>query len=248
MKKLWIILLFIQVSAACLAADNPVELYQAALNHQGRSDEDLTRDKTSKPLEMLKILGVQPGMTVLDLFAGGGYYTEIMSHVVGKTGKVYMYNNQAYMGFVGKEIVTRLADDRLANVVKHKRETSDMELPDATFDVVIMVMAYHDLYYKEKNWEIDGDKLFAQVLKSMKPGARILVIDHAAAAGTGEKAAQKLHRIDEKFALEDIARHGLKLVSQSNVLRNKKDDKTLTAFDPKVRRKTDRFVYLFEKQ
>ena len=49
----------------------------------GRLEADLKRDKTSKPREIIQLVGVKPGDHVLDLFAGGGYYSEILSRVVG---------------------------------------------------------------------------------------------------------------------------------------------------------------------
>ena len=58
-----------------------------ALKHPQRPEEDFDRDARSKPKEVLGFFGVKPGMTVVDLFAGSGYYTEIISRIVGPRGK-----------------------------------------------------------------------------------------------------------------------------------------------------------------
>ena len=64
-----------------------------------RSKADLQRDQTSKPFQILEFMGLRPGATVIDLFAGNGYYSEVLSTVVGEQGKVYLHNNQAYLAF-----------------------------------------------------------------------------------------------------------------------------------------------------
>ena len=59
----------------------------AAVANPGRSDADRGRDAQRKPAEVMAFAGIQPGMTVFDLFAGGGWYTELLSYVVGDDGK-----------------------------------------------------------------------------------------------------------------------------------------------------------------
>ena len=63
-------------------------------------------------------------MTVLDLFSGGGYYTEMLNSVVGKNGKVIAHTNEAYIPFSGEIYHKRYADGRLAQT-----ETIISELP-----------------------------------------------------------------------------------------------------------------------
>ncbi len=67
-------------------------------------------------------------MVVADVLGGGGYYSEIISDVVGEKGKVYLHNNKAYMPYVKKELSARLTDNRLANVVRHDKEADNLEL------------------------------------------------------------------------------------------------------------------------
>jgi predicted methyltransferase len=75
----------------------------------------------------------------------------------------------------------------------------------------------------------------------------LVIVDHAAKPGTGNNAAQDLHRIDEEFARQDIESAGFKFVGETDVLRNPDDDKSISVFDDRVRWKTDRFVFRFEK-
>ena len=57
--------------------------YGDALAAPGRLAEDLAQDGQRKPAEVLAFFGVQPGMAVLDLYSGGGYFTELLAAVVG---------------------------------------------------------------------------------------------------------------------------------------------------------------------
>ena len=57
-------------------------------NASDRSDEDKARDEARKPAEVLEFLGLKPGDTVVDIWASGGWYTEVLSNAVGDEGHV----------------------------------------------------------------------------------------------------------------------------------------------------------------
>jgi predicted methyltransferase len=222
----------------------------AALAQPGRDAKDLERDARDHPAATLGLLGLTRGMRVLDLFAAGGYYAEIAARVVGEGGRVYAYNNNAYRGFAGKALEARLSARPFAQLERIDREIEVLELPREV-DVAIVVMAYHDAYWvpkpEEGEWTVTRDPLMAAIWRALRPGGRMLVVDHAALAGSGRTAAQPLHRIDEDFARADFERAGFRLVGSTQVLRNSSDDRTLNVFEPAIRGKTDRFVLVFEK-
>lgn len=112
--------------AGCVATPQPN--FEAALAAPERSDADRERDATSKPAEVLAFFGVETGMRVADLFAGGGYYSEILSRVVGPTGHVTAHNNGPYAQFAGDEPADRLASDRLSNVDYIVTEADDLRV------------------------------------------------------------------------------------------------------------------------
>ena len=68
-----------------------------ALANPERSAEDRERDARDKPQQVLELAGFKKGMLIADVFGGGGYYSEILSSVVGKKGKVLLHK-----AFVGK--------------------------------------------------------------------------------------------------------------------------------------------------
>ena len=125
-----------------------------------------------------------------------------------------------------------------------------MNLGEGTLDGALIVMSYHDLYVADPadNWPaIDAGQFIDQIVTSLEPGGVLLIVDHQARAGTGKGDAQKLHRIEESFAVADFKAHGLDFVGAIAVLRSDADDHSLNIFDKAIRGKTDRFVHLYRK-
>ena len=228
----------------------PTSIYENAVASSGRTDSDRERDAGRKPDQVLEFFAIEPGMTVLDMFSGGGYYTEMLSYIVGRDGKVVAHSNQSYAQFVGDEPKVRFADSRLANVEILMAENNELELPADTFDAVMMVLAYHDIYYEspEYGWlKIDGPKLLAEFFSGLKSGCILAIVDHHAAAGSPRETGGTLHRIDPGIVIAEIEAAGFVLDSQSDVLRNLEDDHSLNMSDEQIRGKTDRFVMKFRK-
>jgi predicted methyltransferase len=225
--------------------------YRAALAAPGRSPGDLEQDAWRKPAEVLEFFGVRPGMAVLDLFAGAGYFAPLLAAVVGPTGHVVAHNNKAYLDGVGEEFTRLFEGPRaLANAERLTAEGNELELTPGSFDFVLLSAVYHDVYYvnEPRNWpKIDGPRLLAELYAGMKPGATLGLIDHAAAPGSPAETGGTLHRIDPEIVKRDFAAAGFVLEAESDVLRNPSDDLTKGVFDPAVRRKTDRFVLRFRR-
>ncbi len=227
-----------------------VSIYELAVASPGRTDADRERDAGRKPGQVLEFFGIAPGMTVLDMFSGGGYYTEMLSHIVGADGKVVAHTNTAYAGFVGDEAVNRYADDRLANVEILLAENNELELPAAEFDAVMLILAYHDIYYVDvdNGWpQIDGAKFLAELKNGLKPGGMLAIVDHNAEAGSPRETGGTLHRIDRQIVIDELEAAGFVFESASDVLRNREDDYSKGVFDPGIRGKSDRFVLKFRK-
>ena len=218
------------------------------LDTSQRSAQDLKRDETAKPLEVIEFAGIKKGMVVADILGGGGYYAELLSQVVGKEGKIYLHNNQAYLKFVGTELEARMKGNRLANVVDYKREADQLAFADNSLDAIFFVLGYHDLYHTSDDWNIDAKGFIKQLYKALKPGGLLLVIDHCAPKGSGIKHSQKLHRIDENYVQQELTQYGFTFVKRGEMLRNSNDSRNISPFRPEIRRKTDRFVHLYKKR
>jgi len=218
---------------------------KAAVASTHRPAADLERDKSSQPVKVLEFFGIPEGGVAVDLFAGGGYYSEILARAMEPAGRVYLHNNQAYLNFTGDAVEARLANGRLPNVIRYDRELDAIDLPDDSVDLVLMVMTYHDLYYKTDDWDLDPDAFFATVHRILKPGGTLAIVDHAALPGSGASAAQDLHRIDPDFARQDIESYGFELLAESDLLMNPDDPRTVSVFDAETRGRTAKFLMKF---
>jgi len=239
-NKLIIVMLISLFTTTALAQDMVFE-------KDKRHPLDIKRDITSKSAAVMNFVNLSKGMVVADVLGGGGFYSELISQKVGSEGKVYLQNNKAWLPFSGKELAARLKDNRLANVIRHDKEAEELGFNDDSMDAIFLVLGFHDLFYVDKGWEIDPEVFLTQLQKALKPGGKLLIIDHSAIDGSKTKHAQKLHRIDKQFVIRNLTTMGFKLIKESNMLANKNDTRLTTPFIPKIRRKTDRFVLLFKK-
>lgn len=233
------------------AADSGPSVYRRAADSPQRTDQDRERDQQRKPAEVLEFFGILPGMTVLDMFSGGGYYTELLSYVVGPDGSVVAHSNNAYAQFVGDEAKNRYEGNRLPNVSILMAENNELTLPAGEFDAVLLILSYHDIYFvsPDNGWpKIDGPKLLSELARGMKPGAVLGVVDHVAEAGSPRETGGTLHRIDPAIVVEEMEKAGFVPDGKSDALRNLDDDYSVAMMDPTVRGKTDRLVMRFRKR
>jgi predicted methyltransferase len=241
--------------AALLLANadaNAADIYDATVAHAGRPAADSARDALDHPVEMLRLAGIKPGMNVADVLAGDGYYSELLSYVVGPKGRVYLINNLAFDNWSQPALKERMAGGRLPNVTQQTVDLNDMKIPPASLDAILLVKVYHDMYWVDTNpkspWpKIDVSAVLDQLSRALKPGGVLLLIDHSAKAGRGKSEAGTLHRIEEAFAIQDFGAHGFKVVANSNLLRRPDDARDLISYKGPALGKTDRFVVLFRK-
>jgi predicted methyltransferase len=220
---------------------------QVQLDSHGRTAQDLARDATAKPGQVIAFSEVSKGMVIADILGGGGYYSELLSQIVGKEGKVYLHNNKAYLRFVGNELKARMKANRLVNVIDYKREIDSLGFTDNSLDAIFFILGYHDLYHSSKRWDVNAEHFLDQLTRALKPGGLLLVVDHSAPKGSNIEHTQKLHRIDEEYVKKELLGKGFTLHKASQILRNKKDSRLMSAFHPEIRRRTDRFVLLLKK-
>jgi predicted methyltransferase len=220
----------------------------AAVDSPDRPNTDRALDAARKPREMLAFFGIRPGMRILDLFSGAGWYAELEARVVGPTGEVYAQNSpQFFEKFGDKKITERLAGDRLPNVRRWDRSLDALGLPAAHFDGAVANDVFHDFFWLSTN--VDG--VIRQIYHALKPGGFFAIVDHAAPAGTGDAYARDFkgkHRIDEALVRQKVLAAGFHLGAESQLLRNPDDDRTKAFFDPEMKGKnTDKFALLFRK-
>ena len=225
-------------------------IYAAAVTVDSRLEGDYARDAGRKPEQVLEFLGIARGDRVLDMFSGGGYYSEILSHVVGDDGTVHAHSNEAYLNFVGDEFEQRYANDRLQNVTILMAENNELDLEAGQYDAITLMLAYHDVYYADpgNGWpKIDVPRLLAELRKGLRDDGIIGVVDHRAEAGAPREVGGTVHRIDPSVVVADFEAAGFTLAGKSDLLRSTHDDYSKNVFDVEVRGKTDRFILKFRK-
>lgn len=232
-------------SAMVFSHESHENVFKKALRSEQRAQADRDRDEGRQPQKVMRFFGIEPGMTVLEVLSSGGYYTEVLSHRVGNTGKVIAQNNKFILevldGRFAKEFNNRIAEQRLPNVSHYKKEFGEFDL-DNEVDVATVVLNYHDLYSsasKEKRM-----KILAQLKKALKAGGILGLIDMESNA---KEHNSKLHRVNQDHVKQELLEAGFTLDGEAEFLRNPNDDYSKMVFDPSVRGKTDRFVLRFKK-
>ena len=228
-----------------------------AIAKPNRLDQDIARDQRSKPAAILPLLNLEPGDRVADIFGSGGYYSELISSIVGPRGEVLLHNNQGFRAWGINILNDRFGDRPLANVTQHDREIADLDLGTNELNAALLVMAYHDMYVIPKRYNgekyvpvgkpADVDHFMQQIFEGLKPGARFVVIDHSGDAEQSLDEVLELHRIHESFAHNSIEGYGFEFLQSSDVLRNPNDDRSMIVFDSDIQGRSDRFVLVFEK-
>jgi predicted methyltransferase len=237
--------LLIPALTASLASAAPAipSYISASVADSARPAEDKQRDADRKPAETLAFAGVKPGDTVIELAPGKGYYTRLLSAVVGAKGKVYAVGPQPKPDAPPPPVVAIAADPHYGNVTVSLQHIPDLKLPDGV-DLVWTSQNYHDLHNIK---DVDVAKINRAFFEALKPGGTYFVLDHAAEPGSGARDTSTLHRIDQETVKQEVTAAGFKLVAQGDVLRNQSDPHTAKVFDPEIRGHTDQFMLKFKK-
>jgi predicted methyltransferase len=220
----------------------------AAVADARRPAAQVQLDPARKPAQLLAFAELKAGDRVADFMPGNGYFTRIMSDVVGANGHVYAFLPMEQLANCAPSEVagtkTLEHDSSYANVSVLSAATADFSL--AALDVIWTAQNYHDLHDSFMG-PANVAALNRAFFKALKPGGIYLVIDHVAESGSGLRDTESLHRIDPLRLRKEVEAAGFLLDAQSDLLRHPQDDHTLSVFDGKVRGQTDQVVYRFRK-
>ena len=231
----------IAVSGAAVAADVPGYVAKAVAD-PSRPQTDSVRDSLRAPAETLAFTGVKPGMTVAEFFPAGGYYTRMISDVVGPKGKVYGIDNAKWDK---GEDAKMAAEPGHANVSIQLVKFGEFNLPQKV-DLVWTTQNYHDLHVAEYG-PVDIAAFNKRVYDALKPGGIYFILDHQANPGTDDAQIAKVHRIEKSQVIKEVTAAGFKLAGESNVLHRTTDDHTKGSSDPAIKSHTDQFLLKFQK-
>lgn len=236
--------------ASTTAAKDRTPDFAAAVSAPGRDEADVALDESRDPAAVLAFMGLESGDAVLDIFAGGGYYSEIMGRAVGATGSVIAVNPPQFVSSDQSKQKWAGVTQRQPNVTMVASQLPDYKPAANSIDFAMLHLIYHDFYWESEKFKfakMDPAIVLANLYAGMKPGGIVAVIDHVGSAGDTRAVVEKTHRIDPETARSDFLRAGFVLDGESDMFANPDDDLEKNVFDPAVRGKTHRFVLRFRK-
>jgi predicted methyltransferase len=235
--------------AGSALAESGRQAIAAALVAPDRPAPDRASDEGRRPGDMLALIDLRPGLRVLDVVAGGGYYTRLVAPVVAP-GAVYAHTTEGLMdqpGMAERWSALKAAhpDVRLVLGVPGR-----FPLPDR-LDRAIFHLTFHDLWWESAEYRIprmDPDAFLTQLNAAMVPGGLVLIVDHRAKAGA-EPRAETLarHRIDPAVVRAAMEKAGFALQAETDLLAVPADDLSKMVYEPEIRGKTDRFVQVWRR-
>lgn len=166
-------------------------------------EDSKARDLWQKPQEVMDALGIKEGSIVGDIGAGGGYFTFHLAARVGPKGRVYA---EDILEDEVKKIRERAEKEGLSQIVEVLGAKDDPKLPAESLDAILIVNAYHEMR--------EHDAMLGAILRALKPGGLLGIIDAPAKPGEARDKYFERHRIPEQFVRDDAARCGFKFVRQ----------------------------------
>jgi len=205
-------------------------------------------DSFRMPAETLAFSGIRAGMTVGEFYPGGGYFTRMLSDVVGPSGHIYTIENAGWNDSV-KDDQKMLAEGKWMNVSLDVQPFGTVKFAKP-LDLAWVTQNYHDLKidkYGPGGKAVDTVAFDRAVYKALKPGGIFFILDHQGPAGMSEADIAKMHRINRDLVVKEVTSAGFKLAGEGKFLRRSGDDHTKPIFDPSVRGHTDQYALKFVK-
>ena len=161
------------------------------------------RDQWQRPTQILEALNLKPGDTTADLGAGAGYFTLKLPRLVGKSGRVLAIDVRTFpLLFVWIRALRR----GQYNVKLIQGEPENSRLPDCV-NAVLVVNTYHELIARRK--------MLDQVLRSLVPGGRLVIVDRGPSEPGPPGAAPEGHELSLSSAEHDVSQAGFEVLQRN---------------------------------
>ena len=209
--------------------------WKRVLNSELRSEKNKQRDQYRHPQETLSFFGIKPGMSVVEIAPGGGWYTEILSPLVGAEGTLYAAHydpssNVEYYRNSREKFSNKIAShaDKYANVeitIFQPPELFDIA-PNGSVDAVLTFRNVHNWLRGGREATVDSFKAMYEVLK---PGGVLGVVEHRLPKDMKQDEKASSGYMHQDFVISVAQEAGFKLVATSEINANPDD----TADHPK---------------
>jgi len=205
----------------------------------------------SKLSELIRFARVDVSSIVIDVYPGNGDWTRLFSDIVGDKGQVYSFVPAEVAHFKNDPVGLMRTLAKEPGRENVEAVSADLvALPKVTqpANVLWLHLFYHDLHTELiQKTGATAATFNRAVYERLKSGGSYVIVDHAAAAGSGTSDAQSLHRIEPSSVREEVEAAGFVLDAESTLLANKDDPHSVKVFDPSIKGVTDRFAYRFVK-
>ncbi|MBV7256008.1 methyltransferase domain-containing protein [Pacificimonas sp. WHA3] len=241
------------LTAAPATAAPMTEAEAALIVERGDRDKrDTDLDDSRMPARALAFARLEGGDRVLDMFAGGGYYTELLARAVGPDGRVIAQNPAAFGARerIKAAVEQRNYGERVPNAAVMNVDFMQMQLAPSSIDRAFFHLVYHDLYFESAEFGLPRTEpqiVLSELHRALRPGGSITVIDHVGDGDDPRTDVQATHRIKPDIVLNDFRKAGFRLAAREAFFDNPADNHAKSVFDPALRGKTDRFAMRFVK-
>lgn len=233
----------IMMAAPAVEAGSPYIV--AAVADARRPEADVARDALRHPAEIMAFAGVRPGQVIADVGPGGGYYTRLLAGALGAEGRVYGVIRPAQPNATQRAPIYAVAESgQFSNMRVTEQDFQNFAMPEP-LDTIFISQIYHDFHLPRFNFDIAA--VNRSLFNALKPGGTLVIVDHAAIAGSDASVADTLHRIDQELVVREVTAAGFVLEEESQVLRNPADTRAERVFEADIRGHTDQFVLRFRK-
>jgi predicted methyltransferase len=211
---------------AAAPAPPPDPALIAAVSDPARTAAFAARDKARHPAEELAFFGISPEMTVVELWPGGGYWTEILGPYLAKGGTYYAAVNapgdkEEDVGVQRWRARVAAQKDRLGTIHETMLGVGHVDIaPPGSADLVLTFRNFH-------NWMNDGtvDQALAAAFKALKPGGILGIEEHRGRSDKPQDPKAKDGYVSEEYAIAQVKKAGFILVGSSEINANPKDTK-----------------------
>lgn len=201
-----------------------------ALAGAHRSDRNKARDQYRHPKETLGFFGLRRDMTVVEIWPGGGWYTEVLAPVLKDQGKLYVaqYGPRAIAGYQRTEDAALREKAKKYPDVFGKIQYTALWSPDdlaiappGSTDLVVTFRNVHN--WVNAQYKLDAGKLFGAFYMALKPGGILGVVDHRWPDAKTEDPNAKNGYVSEERVMALARAAGFEFVARSDINRNARD-------------------------
>ena len=213
--------LLLALPATVVAAPRPPASIAAAVAAPTRTPANIARDRYRHPAETLAFFGVKPTDTVVEVWPGAGWYTEILAPLTAARGRYYV----AGPWEKGLNAIRALQTKDAATYGKVQlaalpAQAGQPPVPDGSADVVLTFRNVH-------NWRFGGEdqarQMFAAMYRMLKPGGTLGVVEHRLPEARDAAAEEKSGYMKPSSVIGFATAAGFKLAGKSEVNANPKD-------------------------